>query len=463
MIKWLIIFMIVIVLAGVWLLMKRWSTNEGKITSPAKIYTWWSYKLRDGMLPKEGQTVLFFHADWCSACVRVEKVFETFGVPGWLHIRRVDYDDEIDLRKKYNVTTQTTFVAIDKSGEMITRWIGARDVEDILDHIGTMWVEKPREKIAREGSDERHKAVFAGGCFWCMEWPFEALNGVKSVVAGYAGWSVDDASYDAVSSGVTKHREAIQVIYDPALISYEDLLDVFRRQIDPTDDGGQFADRGFHYTTAIYYTTSAEQKTAEHSRNQLEESKKFDSPIVTKVLPFETFFPAEEHHQNYYLKQSDHYDRYKKWSGRAGFIDDNRWDEGGGLNLTELQRRVTQEWYTERPFDNEYRDEKREWIYVDIIDGTPLFSSTDKFDSGTGRPSFTKPLALEKIDDKIDTSHGMMRTEVKSSGSDAHLGHVFNDGPGGSQRYCINSAALRFVPREEMKLKGYGEYLSLFE
>lgn len=426
-------------------------------------YMWGTYSQRGGVIPDEGQTVLFFSADRCPTCQRVEQTLEASGIPTGLHIRLVDYDTADELKAKYQVTTQTTFVAIDQNGEMITRWIGARDVQDILDHVAQADIEKPRETVAREGSDERREAYFAGGCFWCMEWPFEALPGVESVIAGYAGGAEDTADYKTVSTGQTEHREAVQVIYDPALISYSDLLETYRRQIDPTDEGGQFTDRGFHYTTAIYYQDEMEQAQAQESRQELADSGRFDNEIATQIVPFTTFFPAEEKHQDYYLKQSERYNQYKKWSGRAGFIDQVWGDTQDLSHLTELQRRVTQEGYTERLFDNEYWDEKREGIYVDIIDGTPLFSSTDKFDSGTGRPIFTKPISLDDVQDTLDTSHGMVRTEITSSSSDVHLGHVFNDGLNGGQRYCINSAALRFIPREEMELKGYGEYLQLFE
>lgn len=461
MLKWMIVLLLLAGVIGAWFWLQN-SSPDTETSSP-QTYTGGTYEPRDGAIPDEGQTILFFHTDRCSSCVRVEKELQRSGIPQWLHIRRVDYDGADDLKYKYNVTTQTTFVAIDQEGELLTRWVGARDVQDILNRIQDASTEKPRQTIARNGSDIRHVAYVAGGCFWCMEWPFESIEWVQEVISGYAGGTEQDANYQAVSTGRTQHREAIQIIYDPVLVSYEQLLETFRRQIDPTDDGGQFADRGAHYTTAIYYTNEEQKSIAIRSRDQLEESGKFDSPIVTEIVLFEGFFPAEEHHQDYYRKQSAHYQRYKKWSGRAWFLQANRWDEPDISHLTDLQRRVTQQWHTEKPFANEYRNEKREWIYVDIIDGTPLFSSTDKFDSGTGWPSFTKPIALERVGDKPDTSHGMIRTEVKSAGSDAHLGHVFDDGPDGSQRYCINSAALRFIPREEMESRWYGEYSVLFE
>jgi peptide methionine sulfoxide reductase msrA/msrB len=188
---------------------------------------------------------------------------------------------------------------------------------------------------------------------------------------------------------------------------------------------------------------------------------------VTQILPAVTFYPAEEYHQQYHKKNTAHYRAYRKGSGRDTFIarhwnkeQDNRLLEN---KLTKLQYAVTQQNATEPSFQNEYWDNKRDGIYVDIVSGEPLFSSLDKYDSGCGWPSFTKALQAENVQEKPDVSHSMTRTEVRSTGADSHLGHVFNDGPAPSGlRYCINSAAVRFIAKEELEQQGYGEYLSLF-
>jgi len=352
-----------------------------------------------------------------------------------------------------------------------------------------MTAEEPLKEVAPfpesliQNLEAYSTAIFAGGCFWCLEYPFERLNGVAEVLSGYSGGTRENPSYKEVASGLTDHRESVIVYYNEKVISYEQLLEVFWRNIDPTDGGGQFYDRGDHYTPAIFYKNETEKQSALRSKENLISSGRFTKDVTTDILEAGPFYEAEEYHQDYYIKSANAYKRYFTASGRGSFIGEmwksgktpeglvtkeglwNNFDKEERISrLDDLQYQVTQEDGTERAFDNEFWDNKKEGIYVDIVSGEPLFSSTDKYKSGTGWPSFIRPIDPDYVKYREDNSLFAKRIEVRSTYADSHLGHVFRDGPEPTGlRYCMNSASMSFIPKEEMEEKGYSQYLILFE
>ena len=344
----------------------------------------------------------------------------------------------------------------------------------------TMSMEQKQEEPMMN-NDNLHTIYLAGGCFWGIEAYMKKLPGVRDTDVGYANGNTENPTYEQVCYDNTGHAETVKVVYDPALISTEQLLDGFFKVVDPTSINRQGNDRGSQYRSGIYYVDEADKAIAESAAARQKENYK--DPVVTEILPLNQFYLAEDYHQDYLDKNPGGYCHIN-----LNAADEFIGEEGLGMSddlsvlirpedypvpddqvlketLTDIQYQVTQNNDTERPYTNEYAATFDKGIYVDVVTGEPLFSSEDKFESGCGWPSFSKPIIPEVVTEHTDTSFNMKRTEVRSRAGDTHLGHVFDDGPKdlGGLRYCINSASIRFIPFDDLETEGYGYLKPLFD
>ena len=332
------------------------------------------------------------------------------------------------------------------------------------------------ERPLQPSLDKNHREIWlAGGCFWGLEAYLDKLNGVVYTDVGYANGNTENPTYEQVCYNNTGHAETVYVQYDPQRIDLATLLTYFFKVVDPTTLNRQGNDRGVQYRSGIYYKDPADKALIDQVMSN--EQRKHSAKLVTEVAPLRNYYVAEEYHQKYLVKNPGGYchidlssldeDPLAKAKAVAAPKPERNYvkprSEEIRQKLTDKQYQVTQKEGTEAPFDNEYWDNHEPGLYVDVVTGEPLFSSRDKYDSGTGWPSFTKPIAPDAVVNKTDNSLFMERVEARSRVGGSHLGHVFEDGPAeqGGLRYCMNSASLRFIPLAQMAEEGYGEFIPL--
>lgn len=322
-------------------------------------------------------------------------------------------------------------------------------------------LKKTQNTVKKGGKIMKKEIYLAGGCFWGVEAYFERLPGVVLTETGYANGKTDKTTYRELNE--TDHAETVRIVYDSATITLEELLAHYFRIIDPISVNRQGNDSGRQYRTGIYFAKASDEKEVQAFLAFMQ--KKYSAPLAVETDTLKNFVRAEDYHQKYLDKNPGGYCHIDLRLAEKPLYDESRFimpeKEALKKKLTRLQYDVTQHRATERPYTSEYDAFDKKGIYVDIVTGTPLFSSTDKYDAGCGWPSFTKPITTRAVGYEKDTSAGMLRTEVHSRTGGSHLGHMFDDGPesAGGLRYCINGASLKFIPYADMEKEGYGDYM----
>lgn len=342
--------------------------------------------------------------------------------------------------------------------------VGEKIDEIIKESSKNSFIENPNDSI--DYTNANLKTIYlAGGCFWGLEAYMEKIYGIADAVSGYANGKTSKPSYEDVIYKNTGHAETVKVSYDPSRIDLIKIIDYYLKVVDPTSLNRQGNDRGTQYRSGIYFVDESEKELINQRLNK--EESKYNQKIVVEVMKLDNFYEAEEYHQDYLKKNPNGYCHIDLNKADEVIIDVSKYpkpsDEELKMKLTDIQYRVTQKNDTERAFTNKYWDNKNKGIYVDVATGEPLFSSADKFDSGRGWPSFSKPISKDVVTYHDDFSYNMKRIEVRSRSGNSHLGHVFEDGPKelGGLRFCINSASIKFVALEEMEKEGYAYLVHL--
>lgn len=377
------------------------------------------------------------------------------------------------LAQKIGIDVYPGGAFFDEQGKLQRVWKGRLSLEAIGKLVSDPHIDLAQDKnteITQSESEQNHQNVsadlrdiyLAGGCFWGVEAYMERIDGIVQAVSGYANGRTESPSYQDVIKG-SGHAETVHVRYDRKRIKLSTILEYFYRIIDPTSVNRQGNDRGVQYRTGIYYT---DQRDLEEILPSIEAlSKQYDKPLAIEVKPLENFYLAEEYHQDYLKKNPHGYCHVDLNLAKEPVVDPTQYRKPDDKELKKTLSRsayhITQKAGTEPAFNHVYWDFFQPGIYVDITTGEPLFSSRDKYRSSCGWPSFTRPISKDVISYHEDTSYNMKRTEVRSRIGNAHLGHVFDDGPAdkGGLRYCINGAALRFIPLERMQDEGYEHFI----